>query len=244
MTEASALFYRVLDHLLESPLLAVVLTLLAYSIGIRVFRRLGSPAWCPPVLVAAVVVAVILWLFSIEYEDYSRGSTWLTWLLGPATVALGVPLYQQFHHIRALWRPILLTLPPAAILAAVYALVLASWLGASPEVMASLAPKSVTTPIAVGITAQIGGSLSLMMGGLLITGVVAILFVDLIAPRLGIRDERIIGLVLGINGHAIGTVRAFEISATAGAFSSLGMGLTGVFTAICLPIAWQMLGFV
>lgn len=242
MGEASMRFQQLLPHLLGSPLLAVVLTLIAYSIGIRVFRSLGAPAWCPPVLVAAVVVAAFLWLFSISFEDYNRGSAWLIWLLGPATVALGVPLYQQFHHIRALWRPILLTLPPAAILAAVYALLLGYWLGASADVMASLAPKSVTTPIAVGITAQIGGSLSLMMGDLLVTGVVAILFVDLIAPRLGIRDERIIGLALGINGHAIGTVRAFEISATAGAFSSLGMGLTGVFTAIWLPIVWPLLG--
>ncbi len=229
-----------LAHLMETPLLAVVLTLGAYSIGIRVFRALGCPAWCPPVLVGAVLVAIALALLSIDFEQYRRSAVWITWLLGPATVALGVPLYQQFRHIRALWKPILLTLPLAATLAAVYALILAAALGASPEVLASVAPKSVTTPIAVGITAQIGGSMSLMMGGLLLTGITTILSVDFLATRLGVTDERVLGLVLGINGHAIGTVRAFEISATAGAFSSLGMSLTGVFTAVLLPVVWEV----
>ena len=229
------------SHLLESPVLAVALTLVAYFAGVRGYRKLGQPAWCPPVLLAALLMAAMLKLLSIDYSDYRRGAAWLMLLLGPATVALAVPLYQNLHHIHALWRPILLTLPPASALAAVYAVVLAWGLGAAPVVLASLAPKSVTAPIAIGITEEIGGSVSLMMGGLLITGVIATFFVDLLAPRLGVRDERIIGLVLGINGHAVGTVHAFGISATAGAFASLGMGLTGVFTALWLPLAWSFL---
>lgn len=241
MADVVSRFQLLGHHLLGTPLLAVFLTLAAYAVGLRVFRRLGQPNWCPPVMVAATLLAAALAALSIDYAEYRRGAAWLTWLLGPATVALGVPLYQQFHHIRALWRPILLALPLAATLAAVYAVTLAAWLGASAEVLASLAPKSVTAPIALGIVDQIGGSVSLMMGGLLITGVVATLFVDLLAPRLGIRDDRIIGLTLGINAHAVGTVRAFEISPAAGAFASLGMGLTGIFTAIWMPLAWTLL---
>jgi len=159
-------------------------------------------------------------------------------LLGPATVALGVPLYQQMHHIRALWKPILVTLPLAATLAAVYALGIAWLMGASPLVLSSLAPKSVTAPIAMGIAEQLGGSVSLTLGGLLITGVLASVFVDWCVRWLNIKDDRIIGFALGLNGHAIGTARAFEISPTAGAFSSLGMGLTGVFTALFLPFTF------
>lgn len=227
-------------HLLETPLPAIALTLLAFLLGTRVFRALKQPSWCPPILIASALLALALWVLRIDYADYRHGATWLMLLLGPATVALGVPLYQQFHHIRALWRPILFTLPPAAVLAAAYAIMLAGWLGASRDVLASLAPKSVTAPIALGITEQLGGSPSLMMGGLLATGVVATLAVNLIAPRLGVVDERVIGFVLGVNGHAIGTVRAFEISATAGAFASLGMGLTGIFTALFLPLAWHL----
>ncbi|MGM0522318.1 MAG: LrgB family protein, partial [Pseudomonadota bacterium] len=119
---------------------------------------------------------------------------------------------------------------------------IAKLMGASDQVMASLAAKSVTAPIAIGITEQLGGSVALLMGALLITGVAAIAFVSLVARVMKINDERLIGFALGLNGHALGTVRAFEIGPTAGAFASLGMSLTGIFTALLLPLAWRLLG--
>lgn len=240
MTELSARLETLSALLLASPVLAIALTLGAFLAANWLFRLLGSPLWCPPVLLAAMLLSGILALAAIDYGDYRAGAQWLTVLLGPTTVALGIPLYQQMHHIRALWRPILVTLPVAATMAAVYAIVIAKLLGASPEVVASLAPKSVTAPIAIGITEQLGGSVPLMMGGLLITGVVATLFVEYVGRWLGIADERILGFALGINGHAIGTAKAFELGPTAGAFASLGMGLTGVFTALLLPLAFQL----
>lgn len=241
MTELVQRWQALPAHLLDTPLPAIAITLLAFMLGTRLFRLLKQPSWCPPVLIASAVVALLLWGLDIEFSRYREGAAWLMLLLGPATVALGVPLFQQFHHIRALWRPVLLTLPPAAMLAAGYAAGLAWALGASREVIASLAPKSVTAPIALGIIDQTGGSASVLMGGLLATGVATTLAVSLFAPRLGIHDERVLGFVLGINGHAIGTVRAFEISPTAGAFASLGMGLTGIFTALFLPLAWHLI---
>ncbi len=235
---------ELLDHLLTTPLLAIALTLAAYFAGDRLLHLVGAPGWCPPILVAALLLAGVLALTGIDYADYREGAGWLMLLLGPATVALGLPLYQQMGHIRALWRPLLFCLPVATILAALYAVAIAWLLGATPETLASLAPKSVTAPIAIGITEQLGGSVALMMGGLLLTGVVAIGFVELVARWLGIRDERLLGLALGINGHALGTVRAFEIGPTAGAFASLGMSLTGILTALLLPLAWRLPGLV
>ena len=225
-----------LDVLSAGPVLAIGLTLGAFFAGNWLFARLGRPLWLPPVVLAAVTLSATIAVLPLDYARYQEGARWFTVLLGPATVALGIPLYQQMHHIRALWRPILCTLPVAATLAAVYAVVIAWALGATPEVLASLAPKSVTAPIAIGITEQLGGAVPLMMGGVLITGVVATLFVDLLAGFLPVEDERILGFALGLNGHAVGTARAFEISYTAGAFASLGMGLTGVFTALILPL--------
>jgi len=192
------------------------------------------------VVLSAVMLAAAIAILSIDYVSYQKGALWITVLLGPATVALGIPLYQQIHHIRAMWLPIVVTLPLAATLAAVYAVVIAWAMGATPEVLASLAPKSVTAPIAIGVTKQLGGSVPLLMGALLITGVVATLFVDLLAKWASVKDERILGFALGLNGHAIGTARAFEISHTAGAFASLGMGLTGVFTALILPLVFRL----
>ena len=163
-------------------------------------------------------------------------------LLGPATVALGMPLYQQLPRIVELWRPLAICLPIAAKLAAFYSLAIAWLLGSSDTILASLAAKSVTAPIAIGITEQLGGTVALLMGALLITGVATIPCVSLTARFLRIDDERLIGFALGLNGHAIGTVRAFEISPTAGAFASLGMSLTGIFTAMLLPLAWRLIG--
>lgn len=240
MTDLLTRVLALSETLSATPILAIGLTLSAFFVGNWLFRRLGQPLWLPPVVLSAVALALIIALLPLEYDRYRDGAQWLMLLLGPATVALGIPLYQQMHHIRALWRPIVCTLPLAATLALVYALVIAWALGATPEVLASLAPKSVTAPIAIGITEQLGGAVPLMMGGLLVTGVLATLFVDLLAGPLGIEDERILGFALGLNGHAIGTARAFEISHTAGAFASLGMGLTGVFTALILPLIWRL----
>ncbi|MBE0486518.1 LrgB family protein [Marinobacter sp.] len=223
------------------PMLSIALTLGAFIAAQWLFTYLKRPLWMPPVMIAALMLAAVVALTGLGFERYEQGARWLTILLGPATVALGIPLYQQMHHIRALWRPILVTLPLAASLAAAYALGIAWMMGATPEVLASLAPKSVTAPIAMGITEELGGSVSLTLGGLLITGVLASLFVDWCARWLKITDDRIIGFALGLNGHAIGTARAFEISHTAGAFASLGMGLTGVFTALFLPLAFLLL---
>lgn len=238
MTNTPEQTFGLLSHYLATPLFAIGLTLLAHTIGGYLFKKMGKPVWCPSMLLAALFLALILWLLSISYVDFYQGAQWLSMLIAPTTVALGIPLFQQIHHIRAAWRQILLTVPIAASLAVVYAVMIAYWLGTTDEVLASLAPKSVTAPIAIGLTQQLGGSLALMMGGLLATGVFAVLFVDLLASKLNVTDERLIGLVLGINGHAIGTVRAFEISPLAGAFSSLGMGLTGIFTALFLPFMW------
>lgn len=240
MTELTSRFLSIPDVLSASPIFAIGLTLSAFFAGSWLFVRLGKPLWMPPVVLSAVMLAAVIALLSLDYVRYQEGALWITVLLGPATVALGIPLYQQIHHIRAMWKPIVITLPLAATMAAIYAVVIAWAMGATPEVLASLAPKSVTAPIAIGIAEQLGGSVPLMMGGLLITGVVAALFVDLLGRWLKIEDDRVLGFALGLNGHAIGTARAFEISHTAGAFASLGMGLTGVFTALILPLVFRL----
>lgn len=240
MTEFSGRFLSLADALSVGPMFAIGLTLTAFFAGNWLFARIGRPLWLPPVVLSAVMLAAAIAILSIDYVNYQEGALWITVLLGPATVALGIPLYQQIHHIRAMWLPIVVTLPLAATLAGVYAVVIAWAMGATPEVLASLAPKSVTAPIAIGITRQLGGSVPLLMGGLLVTGVVATLFVDLLAKWVSVKDERILGFALGLNGHAIGTARAFEISHTAGAFASLGMGLTGVFTALILPLVFRL----
>ncbi|WP_017431399.1 LrgB family protein [Vreelandella jeotgali] len=229
-----------LQRLSATPLFAVALTLTAYLVAMALLKRLGRPPWLPAIVLATALLVGALVLTGMDYTTYQEGARWLTVLLGPATVALGMPLYQLLPRIRQLWRPLAVCLPISATMAIVYALGIAWLMGATPETIASLAAKSVTAPIAMGIAEQIGGNVSLLLGALLVTGVAAIGFVSLAARQMNITDERIIGFALGVNGHALGTVRAFEIGPTAGAFASLGMSLTGTFTALLLPLAWRL----
>lgn len=226
--------------LATTPMLAIAMTMLAFFAANRLYILVGRPVWLPPVVPAATLLAGMIALLGLEASTFREGADWLMLLLGPATVALGVPLYQNIHHIRALLWPIIITLPIAASLAVMYTLVIAWALDASPTVMLSLAPKSVTAAIALAIGETIGSSVPLLMAALLITGVFTTFCVEVATRLLKVTDERVVGFALGLNGHAIGTVRAFEISATAGAFSSLGMSLTGLFTALFLPIMFRL----
>lgn len=127
MTNLLERFLALPNTLSASPILAIGLTLGAFFAGNWLFRRMGRPLWLPPVVLSAFLLSATIALLSLDYTRYQQGAQWLMLLLGPATVALGIPLYQQMHHVRALWRPILCTLPIAASLAAVYAVVIA-WL--------------------------------------------------------------------------------------------------------------------
>ncbi|WP_207062669.1 LrgB family protein [Motiliproteus sp. SC1-56] len=228
------------EHLSQTPLLPVALTLLAYQLGLMLFQKLKRPAWLPPIVAGSLLLVPMIALL-LDYATYYSGAKWISFLLGPATVALAVPLFLQFRHIRELFVPIAVTLCVGAPLAAGLALGIAWLLGADLAVLASLAPKSVTAPIAVSLTEQLGGVVPLAVGIVALTGVLCSLFAPLCCRWLKIEDERILGFVMGLNGHGIATARAFELGHQAGAFSSLAMGLTGAFTALLLPLAWALL---
>lgn len=229
------------QHLLESPLLAIAMTLLAFVLGNMLLERLKRPTWCPPIMAMVIFLVPMIAILPISYAQYADGAFWISFLLGPATVALGVPLYQQFPHIRALLVPILATLLIGASLAVAYTVGIAYVLGVKWQVLLSLASKSVTAPIAMGITEGLGGLVSLTVGVVMITGVFCSLIGADVARLMKIQDDRVIGFAMGLNGHGIGTARAFEISPVAGAFSSLAMGLTGGLTAILLPVVVSLL---
>ncbi len=232
LTHLSAL----VEHLTQTPLLPVALTLLAFQIGVALFNRLNHPAWLPPILSAGLILVAVLWLLPIDYPQYYQGAKWLSFLLGPATVALAIPLFLQFHHIRAMFLPIAITLLIGAPLAAGLAMLIGWGFGANIDMLISLAPKSVTAPIAVSLAETLGGIASLTVGIVALTGIVGSVFAPLLCRWLNCHDERILGFVMGLNGHGIATARAFEISPRTGAFASLSMGLTGAYTALLLPL--------
>lgn len=225
-----------LRPLLHSPLFALTLTLAAYEVGAWLYRRSRHFPLCHPTVVGAVTVALLLPVIDLDSQRYLAGNQLLVFLLGPATVALAVPLYRELHLIRALAWPICVALVVGAGVAATSAVGIAWVLGGNPETLLSLAPKSVTTPIAIGISAETGGLIALTTGAVVFTGAAGIALAPLVFRWLKISDPRVRGFTLGLCAHGVGTARAFEHSPRAGAFASLALCLTGTLTALCLPV--------
>ena len=227
--------------LVHSPLFGLLLTLASYRLATWLYGKVHSLPLFHPFIVASIPVIVVLPLVGVSYTEYRDQTQVLSFLLGPATVALAWPLYRQLHTVRSVWRPILVTTLIGAALAAGISIYLAWLLGAPEAVVGSLAPKSITTPIAVEVVKSTDGYVSLAAGAVAITGIVGALVAGLVFRMLRVKDDRIRGFALGLVAHAIGTARAFEFSEKAGAFAGLALGLTGLVTALALPWLWPLI---
>jgi predicted murein hydrolase (TIGR00659 family) len=225
-------------YLADSPLLGLTLTLWAYLAAQHLYRACGQHPLANPVAIAVLLLAGTLLATGIPYSRYFEGAQFVHFLLGPATVALAVALHAQWALLRRLWWPLLLGLFAGALAAAASAVLLGWSLGASPQTLVSLAPKSVTTPVAMGIAEQLGGLPSLTAVLVVTTGIWGAATGRWLFDRLGIRDPVVRGFALGVAAHGIGTARAFQVNPTMGAFAGLAMGLAALFNALALP--WLM----
>lgn len=222
-------------YLSATPLLWLSVTLLAYLAALTLHRRTGNSPLANPVMMAVILLLLTLWLTDTPYATYFEGAQFVHFLLGPATVALAVPLYGQLPKLRRMSGPLLAALIAGSLTAALSAWAIAGALGASEPTMRSLTPKSVTTPIAMGIAERIGGLPSLAAVLVILTGIVGAVSAGALMKMLRIRDPHVTGFALGLAAHGIGTARAFQISEGAGAFAALAMGLNGLLTALYLP---------
>jgi predicted murein hydrolase (TIGR00659 family) len=230
-----------LNGLVETPLFGLLLTLGSYRLGQWLYGRSNSFPLLHPFLMALIPVSIVLLWLDIPYERYREQTFVLEFLLGPATVALAWPLYRQLRTIQRVWKPVLVTTLIGAVTASGLSLAFAVWLDAPPLVLGSVAPKSITTPIALEVIPFTGGDAPLTAGLVAFTGILGALAGPPILRMLRITDDRVRGFTLGLVAHAIGTARAFEYSERAGAFASLALGLTGLVTAVLLPWLWPLL---
>ncbi|SDH06166.1 LrgB family protein [Propionivibrio dicarboxylicus] len=224
------------SYLLASPLLGLTATLLAYQAGVVLFKRTGQQAWANPVLIAIILIGLFLWFSGVPYERYFDSARIIHFLLGPATVALAVPLFTQWRNLKRMAMPLIVGLFAGSAAAAFSAMAIASWLGASPETVRSLAPKSVTTPIAMGVAEKIGGLPSLTAVLVVLTGILGAACFPTLFRLLGIKRHATQGFAVGLAAHGLGTARAFMVSEEMGAFAALAMGLNGIVTALLLPL--------
>ncbi|WP_313348474.1 LrgB family protein [Paracoccus sp. (in: a-proteobacteria)] len=236
MTDAALIW----SYLTQGPLLWLTATLIAYWLGDTFFRAMGRQSWANPVLCAVILLAGILWVTETSYQTYFEGAQFVHFMLGPATVALGMPLYDNLRRVRRAVVPLAAALLAGSFAAVVTALAIGKAFGLSNVMLASLAPKSTTAPVAIGIAEGLGGEPTITAVLVLLTGVFGAIIATPLLNLLKIRDWRARGFSLGVAAHGIGTARAFQVNETAGAFAGIGMGLNAVLTAIIAPLALSL----
>jgi len=223
-----------INSLLKEPLFQVTVTMVVYVLINRLYRRFHIFIF-NPLLLASVIMIYILRYANIEYSVYSKGGDMITFLLGPATVALGVPLYKQIPVIRTNIRSILVGVLAGSVTAIVSTLFLAKALGASKETLLSIAAKSTTMPIALGITEKLGGNDKLIVLAVAVTGIFGGVIGAEVMKLAKVRNRVAVGIGIGAASHAGGTSRAIQIGETEGSMSGAAIVLTGLVTAIVAP---------
>lgn len=236
MTDAALIW----SYLSSQPLLWLCATLFAYWAGDVLFRKVHRNPLANPVMIAVILLASLLGVTGTPYSSYFEGAQFVHFMLGPATVCLAIPLQSNLRAIRKALVPILAALFAGSLTAVLSALAIAWAFGAEPSLLASLAPKSATAPVAIGISEAMGGQPTLTAVLVLLTGMIGAIFVTPMLNALGLRDWRARGFATGVAAHGIGTARAFQVHETAGAFASIGMGLNAVLTAFLAPLVLRL----
>ncbi|WP_373387232.1 LrgB family protein [Pseudomonas alcaligenes] len=225
-----------MQAVIHHPLFGVGITLAVYQLALAAYERTRW-VFLQPVLVSMTVLIGVLLAAGLSYQEYRDSTFLLSVLLGPTTVALAVPLFLNLKRIRQLFWPTLITLLVAGLLATLLGVALAWAFGAERMMLMTLAPKSVTSPIAMLVAEQIGGVAALAAVFVLITGVLGAICGPELLRGIGVRHPAAQGMALGITAHAVGTARALQEGEESGAFAALAMSLMGVLTAVLLPLA-------
>jgi predicted murein hydrolase (TIGR00659 family) len=223
---------RIWVYLADTPLLWLTATLAAFAVGDAVSAALGRHPLANPVVIAAGLLIVLVAGTGTSYATYFAGAQFVHFLLGPATVALGLPLWRNRVAVRRNLVPMCAALVAGSVTAMVSAVAIAWAFGAPGEVLASLAPKSVTAPIAMALTESIGGIPALAAVLVVLTGILGSIMVTPLMNAMRVRDFAARGFAVGVASHGIGTARAFQVSEEAGTFAGIAMGLNGALTAL------------
>lgn len=228
-------FAEIWSYLAQEPLIWLSATLVAYLAGDALATRAGRHPLVNPVLIAVLLLALMLWATGTTYATYFDGAQFVHFLLGPATVALALPLWLNAPALRRALLPVLCALVVGAGVAILSALAIGKWLGLPPSLLAALAPKSVTAPVALGVAETVGASPTLTAVLVILTGMTGAIMVTPLMQALRIRDWRARGLAVGVAAHGLGTARALQVHPQAGAFAAIGMALNAVLTAAAAP---------
>jgi len=229
------------DAVLDQPLLWLVVTLLAYQLGLWLRGRTGAHPLAQPVLVAIVVVGALVVLLDVDYASYAEDTAVITFVLGPATVALAVPLHRQLARLRGFVLPLLAAVVAGAVVSVAAAVGLVRLLGGDELLARSMAPKATTTPVSIAVSETLGGLPPLTAALTITAGILGAVAGPGVLGLLRVRDHRARGLAVGSASHGIGTGRMIVDHPVEGAFSGLAMGLTALVTSVVAPLLVALL---
>ncbi|MHB8063360.1 MAG: LrgB family protein [Ruminiclostridium sp.] len=225
--------------LYATPIFALLISILAYEIGLFINKKTNIAFFNPLMIAIALVIGTLL-VLNISLDDYKKGGDFISMFLTPATVILAVPLYKNINSLKKDYIAILCGVVVGCITAIASIWALAKAFGLPKELLASLIPKSITTPLGIELSNQIGGIPSVTVAAIIITGIVGAVFAQWILKICRITDKTAKGIAIGTSSHALGTTKAVELGETVGAMSGLAIGLAGLVTVIIATILFKM----
>lgn len=220
-----------MSELFASPFFGIALSIVAFSIGVWIQKKTGLVI-CNPLIIAIVLVSGVLLLFKIPYESYNEGGSIINMFLAPATSCLAVSVYTRMELLKKNWLPILAGCVAGSLTSMGSVFLLCRLFGLDEAMTYSLVPKSVTTPIAVGIAESHGGISSITVAAVILTGIMGSILAPFLIRIFRVKDSMTAGLAIGACSHAVGTSKAIEIGETEGAMSGLAIGICGIVTVV------------
>lgn len=225
--------------LINNALFGLVLSLAAFEVGIFINRNTRIPI-LNPLLIAIVIIICFLFALQIDFDTYNKGAQFINMFLGPSTVVLAVPLYKQLELLKKNSKAILTGIFVGSFIGIISIIGISYLVGLDTNMIKSLVPKSVTTPIGISISSQLGGLVPITVLAIIVTGIIGAVFGPTICKIFGIRDKVAIGVSIGTAAHAVGTSKALELGEVEGAMSSLSIGIAGIMTVIIAPIIYNL----
>ncbi len=225
----------------NSPLFGFLITIFTLMVYQKLFQNAKSPL-LSPFLFSMITLIILFTVAKIPYTHYEKGASILSFFMGPAIVALAIPMYKQFDKLKANALPILLGVTAGVLVSLLSGILLSLLMGLTRELAISMAPKGATSAISLSLSKTLGGDPALTVTFVNISGIFIYVFGVQLLRLFGIKEALPLGIGLGTAAHAIGTKRSMEFSPEAGAYASLGIGLAGVMTSLLMPLVLKICG--
>lgn len=229
-----------MDIFTNNMFFGLFISLIAFEIGLIIYRKTKFPLF-NPLLIAIIIVIGFLKVFNIDFDTYNQSGQFINMFLGPATIVLAVPLYKQFELLKKNFIPIIIGITIGSLVGILSVISISVFFKLDSLITISLLSKSVTTPIGIEITNQLGGLTPVTVLAIIISGIIGAVVAPTVCKVFKITNPVAVGVSIGTASHAVGTSKAFEIGETEGAMSSLSIGIAGVITVFLTPLCYNLL---